>query len=373
MFIPLDIIENILSEIGDDTPLLQQCSLVSSSFHLFSRKHLFSEVFIKSAQTCRRLHLVLVQNPEIPPLIRKIRILDPGNNRSSHVLSPEMGWINGDSLFNILQFPFRFLRCLEFSIAKADYTRNLYPLDWTCLRNELKAALSSIVQLSTLETLSLDGINHLPTTFFLNIARLMTLELTFLSPDLFCDENTSSLTRAASNLNLKEVMSITSQVDQCVWRFKKVEEKKYGIPFICLYLTNSGCSLPFREEIYLTFISGCHIRFLQICLNANDFTILGLDLLIRSLCRSLSTTPNPSTLEYLEINLVVKILESSFNCYVYLQTLHDSDAWIHLDLIPTYPACSRLQRVEIKIDCLSGSFWIAQMMLFLILGLTRMK
>jgi hypothetical protein len=54
-----------------------------------------------------------------------------------------MGWINGDSLFAILQLPFHFLQHLEFSIAKADY-RNPYPLDWTCLRKDLKGDITYI-------------------------------------------------------------------------------------------------------------------------------------------------------------------------------------------------------------------------------------
>jgi hypothetical protein len=81
--IPQDIIDKIIAEVGDDTRLLKQCSLVSSSFLLPSRRQLFSRITLSDDQACQRIWqnfsskihtfnppseplLLLVGFPEIP-------------------------------------------------------------------------------------------------------------------------------------------------------------------------------------------------------------------------------------------------------------------------------------------------------------------
>ena len=66
------------------------------------------------------------------------------------------------------------------------------------LSSELKDALSNIIHLSTLITLNINGITKVPLTFLLPVVHLTTLELHSISPNDFYDENSSSLTPAAS-------------------------------------------------------------------------------------------------------------------------------------------------------------------------------
>ena len=86
------------------------------------------------------------------------------------------------------------------------------------LSSELKDALSNIIHLSTLITLNINGITKVPLTFLLPVVHLTTLEkLHSISPNDFYDENSSSLTPAASK-GVAPVASYTViQVDRCVW------------------------------------------------------------------------------------------------------------------------------------------------------------
>ena len=54
--IPQDIIDNVIVAVGDDTHLLKQCTLVSSSFLLPSRKQLFSRITLRNDQTCQGIY-----------------------------------------------------------------------------------------------------------------------------------------------------------------------------------------------------------------------------------------------------------------------------------------------------------------------------
>ena len=227
MDIPQDIIDNIIAAAGDDKHLLKQCTLVSSSFLLPSRKQLFSGISITS-ETCQDIHQYLVQNPVIQSFVRNITITEIKymmDSRPSE--SPE--WMNGTSLLAILQLPF--CRLERFSVV---VERHDWDWDWNSFSNELKDALSNIVHLSTLKTLSLTGVEKVPITFFLHIVHLTTLELDSLSPYDFGDENSSLLTWAASN---GMVPMASGVIDRCVWRYGE-GDVPYGIPFICLFLTN---------------------------------------------------------------------------------------------------------------------------------------
>ena len=76
MEIPQDIIDSIIAAVGDDRRLLKQCSLVSSSFLLPSRKHLFSRIILRNDKACQGIHQLLVQNPAIQPCVRAITLMD---------------------------------------------------------------------------------------------------------------------------------------------------------------------------------------------------------------------------------------------------------------------------------------------------------
>ena len=209
--IPQDIIDSVIAAVGDDTHLLKQCSLVSSSFLLPSRKHLFSRITIKSDETCERIHQLLVQNPVFQTFVKTITLLN-----TDTFIFPK--WMNGTSLLAILRLPFC---CLE-SIILHHYTWQngssmSENLDWNCFGSEMKDALSNIILSSILKTLSLDGITNVPITFFRHIVHLTTLELHSLSPTDFCDENSSSLTRASSKG--VDPKASDTVIDRCVWRF----------------------------------------------------------------------------------------------------------------------------------------------------------
>jgi hypothetical protein len=202
--LPQDIIDNIIAAVGDDTHLLEQCSLVSSSFLRPSRKQLFSRISIRNEQTCQGIHQLLVQNPVIQSFVRTITM--------DGSIYPE--WINGTSILAILRLSFCCLESLSIISRRDDsdwvWNFNFESWNWDCFSSEMKDALSNIMLSSTLKTISLRGITNLPITFFRHIAHLTMLKLDSLSPNDFCDENSSSsLTRAASK----------GVIDRCVWRF----------------------------------------------------------------------------------------------------------------------------------------------------------
>ena len=206
--------------VGDDTQLLKQCSLVSSSFLLPSRKHLFSRISITKDENCQGIHQFLVQNPVGQTFVRTITLIESTPNW----LTPP-GWINSTSLLSILRLPFC---CIEhFSIVSREDDDDVicaYPIsepedwsselwNWNCFSSEMKDALSNIILLSSLKTLSLEGFTNIPTTLLLHIAHLTTLELHSLTPNDFYDENSSSPTPAAS----KGVVPMASDtvIDRC--------------------------------------------------------------------------------------------------------------------------------------------------------------
>ena len=87
---PQDIIDIVIEAVGDDTHLLKQCTLVSSSFLLPAHKQLFSSTTLKSDQTCQGINQLLVQNPFIQPFIRPIIL-----NGITGSWGPEYQWMNG--------------------------------------------------------------------------------------------------------------------------------------------------------------------------------------------------------------------------------------------------------------------------------------
>ena len=214
MEIPQDIIDNVIAAVGDDKCLLKQCSLVSSSFLLASRKRLFSGITLRNDQTCQGIHQLLVQNPVIQFSVRTITLtlaLTDEDTMSSWASTSD--WRNGTSLLSILRLPFC---CLErFSIIVYPGDCIWRPWDWDSFSSELKYALSNIIRSATLKTLSFPGIK-VPNTFF-HIVHPMTLELHSLLPSDFGGENSSSLTRAASK-GLTPMASDTV-IDRCVWHF----------------------------------------------------------------------------------------------------------------------------------------------------------
>jgi hypothetical protein len=111
MDIPQDIIDNVIAAVGDsdDTRLLKQCTLVSSSFLLPSRKQLFSRITLRSDQTCHGIHYFLVQNPVIQSFVRTIALIE-----NIDIWFSEFPiWMNGTSLLAILRLPLCRLECFS--------------------------------------------------------------------------------------------------------------------------------------------------------------------------------------------------------------------------------------------------------------------
>ena len=216
--IPQDIINSIIAEVSD-TSLLKQCSLVSSSFLLPSRKQLFSRITLKNDQTCQGIYRFLVQNPVIQPFVRAITVTLMDN---WSVKFPQ--WMNGTSLPAILRLPFGRLEC--FSI---DLRMRLW--SWNRFSSELKDAISNIIHSSNLKTLSLEGITEVPITFFLNFVRFTELELHSLAPNDFGDENSNSLADLRRGVAPMAALAVAPHrvFDRCVWRWwEAFEDLVYG-------------------------------------------------------------------------------------------------------------------------------------------------
>ena len=104
--IPQDIIYNIIEAVasgGYNRRSLKECALVSSSFLLPCRKHLFSNLYLSRDQNCQRLHQFLVENSVVQSFVRSITI--------------DLCWLlNCTSLIAILRLPFCCLK--SFSMDK---------------------------------------------------------------------------------------------------------------------------------------------------------------------------------------------------------------------------------------------------------------
>ena len=109
--IPQDIIYNIIEAVSDDRCLLKKCALVSSSFLLPCRKHIFSELRLRVSgnQACQTLHQFLVENPVVQSFVRSITVVKHSNPTRSFVSNG-----NYTSLIAILRLSFC---CLESSLS----------------------------------------------------------------------------------------------------------------------------------------------------------------------------------------------------------------------------------------------------------------
>ena len=227
MDIPQDIIDNVIAAVGNDKRLLKKCSLVSSSFLRPSRKQLFSRIILMDDQRFQGIYQLLVQNPVIKSFVRTLTLCTGTAPVNSE-------WVNGTSLLAILRLPFCCLENVSINVWWGSGA------NWNYFSSELKDALLNIIHSSTLKTLFLDGVSEVPITFFFHIVHLTTLKLDSISPYDFADRNSSSLARATSKGVVEPIASHTV-IDRCVWCFdSEQEDSKYEIPFINLFLTNSG-------------------------------------------------------------------------------------------------------------------------------------
>ena len=339
--IPQDIIYNIIAAVGRDKPLLKQCSLVSSSFLLPSRKQLFYKIYLGSDQACQGIHQFLVRNPVLQSFVRNIVLVDKESFRQRGSEIPE--WMNGTSLLAVLRLSFCRLEDFKFGGA----------WNWNSFSSELKDAVSNIIHSSPgLKHLSLKGITNLPSTFFTHIVNLEILELYLLLND-FGDENSSLLTRAASNEVTPMASHTVPVIDTCLWYLNKRLDQDFSTRFASSayssLIQDTGIKGRTKSK-FLPFI--CGLRNFQTlfrlrCGTRGDFDLLPVYLLFGSLLMSLTS---PATLERLVFVMKFSDDYTESGSGRFIENLRDADVWSRLDSIATHPACSRLRQVLIFID-----------------------
>ena len=199
MAIPQDIIDNIIEAV-DDRRSLKECALVSSSFLLPCRKHLFSKLFLGYNRSrpshWQSLHRFLVENPVIHSFVRSITIYDFSYDTFNCV------W-NNPSLIAILRLPFC---CLQSFFIDNVGERMRWDNDFG---TELLDTLSTIIHSSTLKTLYITGV-YVPIMLFLGV-NLTKLELTGLSLYDFDGAQSRLLTSEGA-----ATTAFHSVVDHCV-------------------------------------------------------------------------------------------------------------------------------------------------------------
>ena len=333
--IPQDIIDNIIAAAGTDKSVLEQCSLVSSSFLLPSRKQLFSRIVLGSDLDCRGIHQFLVQNSVIQSFVRTIVIR---NNNRCKKGDGYPSYINNASLLALLRLPFCSLE--RFTIH--DFRK------WRSISSEVKDAFSNIIHSSSLKTLHLDGISNLPITFFIDV-HLTTLVLYRVSPNDFGGEDSSLLTGAGSKA-VAPMASSHTVIDRCVWCLSKHDvcgtRSFASSAYPSLIQSIGGSTMP----KFLPFICGLRVFNINFDLgsaNMDDFGVLSF--LMGSLGMSLTS---PATLEHIEFSIRFSDRHDTtpFNSHRLIENLRDADVWTHLDTITTHPAGSRIKRVDININ-----------------------
>ena len=135
MDIPQDIIRvnSVIAAVGDDTRVLKQCALVSSSFLLPSRKQLFSRITSKATNPARGFISFSFKIQSGSPLLEPLFSLT--------TLGPlgDANLPNGKSLLAILRLPLCCLECFSLNM------RHWFKLEkpWESFSSELKDALSN--------------------------------------------------------------------------------------------------------------------------------------------------------------------------------------------------------------------------------------
>jgi hypothetical protein len=81
-----EIIDNIIEELSSDEDTLKQCSTVSQSFYVPSRRHLFSSINLCEIERAVLFHCLLIQTPDIA---RHVRMIEVGFPRSSTYVDAE--------------------------------------------------------------------------------------------------------------------------------------------------------------------------------------------------------------------------------------------------------------------------------------------
>jgi hypothetical protein len=154
---PQEIIDKTIAELSDDETTLQQCSTVSRSFHIPSRRHLFFFIELCTIQKVALFHRLLIRTPEIGRNVRKLR-LKIGEHWNAIMDNPEgkiVDMKNSFATINLLVDIFSFLPCIK---SFTWYNRVI----WDELPSNFRLALVTLFQLPSLTTIDISDVTDFP-------------------------------------------------------------------------------------------------------------------------------------------------------------------------------------------------------------------
>jgi hypothetical protein len=156
---PQEIIDKTIDELSDDETTLQQCSTVSRSFHISSRRHLFFSINLFSVQKIVLFHRLLLRTPDIGRNVREIRLTVGdhwggiiGSADSERQIVDMEKYVATSSLLADI---FPFLPCIKSFIW-------LNGVSWNELPSNLRLALVTLFQSPSLTTIDISDVTDFP-------------------------------------------------------------------------------------------------------------------------------------------------------------------------------------------------------------------
>jgi len=170
--IPQEIIDSIINELHANITALKACTLVSHSFHITSRKHIFSSIQLQKSSVLRKLLGILRSQPDIAFLVRKLSIAYEERAATT--------WFAEDKLLPPL---LNMLHHLE--ILTLDF---LHDAPSVALSMELRLALIERICAPDLTELHIYGSARLPVSLIRHFTHLRQLCISFPDVDTEVDE-----------------------------------------------------------------------------------------------------------------------------------------------------------------------------------------
>lgn len=165
--IPQDVVDIIISHLGDDNDALKQCSLISHSCLAAGRRHLFSTVSLYSARRCQQLNNLLTTNPYLTTYTRHLCLdgqqkpFDPRRSRC---------WVSEPTLPVVLNM-----------IAPRLNSLALHYIYWKELSSELQHTMLDILHTPGVFNVNLVSVHSFPTNLLTHLSHLRRLSLLSLS------------------------------------------------------------------------------------------------------------------------------------------------------------------------------------------------
>lgn len=165
-----EIVDNIIENINvDEKKNLRRLSLVSRSFLYPCRKKLFAKIALAHQEQSQGLLSVLAQHPYIQSSVRHLVIHYPGSFRYNFYGPTTFKPNDEPTLLSLLRLPFLSLRTLVFYPSSECH--------WPKLSSDLRDALSGVIHSPSLTSLELLCAVCVPTTLFLGLKGIRTLNL----------------------------------------------------------------------------------------------------------------------------------------------------------------------------------------------------